>query len=105
MILNYVDGDSTGFSEAEFEDIRRCLGTLLSVAVGSQPMDRDFGIDYDGVVDYPIPVAKNMLALEIMEKVERYEPRVEITQIDFEVIEDSVIVPHIHFAKAEREDE
>lgn len=104
MILNYVDGDNTGFTEEEFADVKKCLETLLSVHTGSQPLDRDFGIDYDGVIDYPIPVAENMLSLEIIEKVERYEPRVEISKIEFEATEDSVLVPHIHFIKAEEED-
>lgn len=96
----YVDGEQKGFTEEEFLNVKLCLETLLSVSSGSQPMDREFGIDYDGIVGYPTPTAKNMLALEITEKVEKYEPRVKITRITFDVDGDQII-PHIHFKKAE----
>lgn len=101
-MISYVDGTNEGFSEEEFADVKRCLETLLSVEAGSQPLDRDFGIDYEGIVGYPIPVAENMLALEITEKVERYEPRVEIEKIEF-TSHNAQIVPHIYFNKAESE--
>ena len=58
-----------GFSEEEFADVKKCLETLLSVREGSQPLDREFGINLDEIVDYPVAVAKNMLSLEIIEKV------------------------------------
>ena len=48
---NYiVDLDGDGFSPDEFADIKKCLETLLSVRAGSQPLDREFGIDVDHVL-------------------------------------------------------
>lgn len=104
MVLYSVDGNIEGFTEDEFRDIKRCLETLLAVAAGTQPLDRDFGIDYDGIVGYPIPVAQNMLALEITEKVERYEPRVVVDKIEF-TSNGAQLIPHVHFTKADEEDE
>ena len=51
---NYiVDLDGDGFSPDEFADIKKCLETLLSVRAGSQPLDREFGIDVDHEKGYP----------------------------------------------------
>ena len=97
----YVDLNSEGFSPDEFADIKLCLETLLSVRAGSQPLDREFGINLDGVAGYPLDVAKNMLALEIIEKVRIYEPRVEVDNVEFEANTNGQLIPHVHFIKAE----
>lgn len=83
-------------------DIRRCLHYLYSTRAGSQPMDRDFGIDYDNIVGMPIEVAKNKLALEIISKTEKYEPRVIVDSVDF--LADSangLLIPIIHIVKGD----
>ena len=89
------------------EDIVRSLNTLYSTRAGSQPMARDFGIDYDGVVGLPLEVAKNKLALEIVEKTELYEPRVVVNEIDFGVdASNGKLIPIIHVVEAgDEEDE
>ena len=87
-------------------DIIRCLNTLYSTRAGSQPMCRDFGIDYDGTVGAPLEVAKNKLALEIIEKTEVYEPRAEVASVDFDVdVNNGRLVPIIHVKKAGETDE
>lgn len=98
---HYVDLNSEGFSPDEFADIKLCLETLLSVRAGGQPLDREFGINLDGVAGYPLDVAKNMLALEIIEKVRIYEPRVEVDNVEFEANTNGQLIPHVHFIKAE----
>ncbi len=95
-----IDLEGEGFSTEEYADIRLCLETLLSIRAGSQPLDRELGIDFDEIVGYPIDVAKNMLSLEIIEKVDRYEPRVEVDSIEYEDNTDGLLCPHIHFIKA-----
>ena len=99
---NYiVDLDGDGFSADEFADIKKCLETLLSVRAGSQPLDREFGIDVDHVLGYPLNIARNMLALEIIEKVRIYETRVEADNVWYEENTDGKLIPHVHFVKAE----
>lgn len=98
---SYINLESTGFSAEEFADIKRCLETLLAIRAGSQPLDRELGIDYEGVVGYPLDVARNMLSLEIIEKVSIYEPRVQVESVDFESNIDGQLKPIIHFVKAE----
>lgn len=97
----YVDLEGSGFSPEEFADIKQCLETLLSIRAGSQPLDRDLGIDFDSAVGYPLDVAKNMLSLEIMEKVRKYEPRVEVESVEYETSSDGQLKPRIHFVRAE----
>ncbi len=98
-----IDLERNGFSQEEYADIQLCLETLLSVRAGSQPLDREFGIDYDGIVGFPVNVAQNMLSLEIMEKVDKYESRVKADHISFQDGKDGVLHPYIHFIKAKGE--
>lgn len=97
----YVDLKGSGFSPEEFADVKKCLETLLSIRAGTQPLDRNLGIDLDSIVGYPLDVARNMLSLEIIEKVETYEPRVEVVSVDFESSTDGQLKPIIHFIKRE----
>lgn len=97
----YVDLEGSGFYPEEFADVKQCLETLLSIRAGSQPLDRNLGIDFDSVVGYPLDVARNMLSLEIIEKVHAYEPRVEIESVEFMGSTDGQLKPHIHFVKKE----
>lgn len=95
--------DGNGFSDDEYMDIKQCLETLLSVHEGSQPLDRNFGICIDGIVGYPVNVAENMLTLEIMEKVEQYEPRVQVESIKYSVDTEGQLRPQIHFIKSKED--
>ena len=97
----YVSDESRGFTQEEFDDIKLCLDTLLSIREGSQPLDRELGIDYDNIVGFPTDVAKNMISLQIIEKIEKYEPRVEVESVDFRTGEDGQLYPIIHIIKAE----
>lgn len=93
--------ESSGFSLEEFRDVKRCLETLCSIQAGSQPLDRELGIDYNGITGYPLNIAENMLALELIDKVNVYEPRVEVDSVKFQSDADGGLTPHIHFVKRE----
>lgn len=95
----FIGLNSEGFTQEEFDDITLCLNTLFSVKAGEQALDRDFGIDYDGIIGMPIPLAENALSLEILEKVEAYEPRVEVEDISYSVSTDGTLIPSIKFVK------
>lgn len=101
----YIELEGSGFSSEEFADIKQCLETLCSIQAGSQPLDRALGIDYDGIVGYPLNVAKNMLSLEIIEKIGIYEPRVEVESVVVETGIDGQLIPRIHIVKSEDEEE
>lgn len=100
-----IELDNEGFSKEEFADVKRCLETLFSIRAGSQPLDRNIGIAYEWVMGYPLNVAENMLALEIVEKVDLYEPRVEVVSVDFEENADGQIKPSVFLIKRQTEEE
>ena len=81
-----------GFAESEARDIRRCLTALYSVRVGEQPLDRAFGLDWS-CLDQPGPIAKNLLALEIIEKTKKYESRAAVDRVEFQTGEDGQLIP------------
>lgn len=70
------------YTVPEIEDIARCLRTLYSTREGSQPLDRELGLDW-GFVDKPLPVAKNEFTLEVLLKTKKYEPRVTVKEATF----------------------
>lgn len=84
----------SGFPEEEAEDISRCLTTLYSVRTGEQPLDREFGID-NTCLDQPLNIAKNLFALEIIEKTKKYEPRVSITKVEYNFDINGRLIPTI----------
>lgn len=91
-----------GFAESEADDIRRCLTALYSVRAGEQPLDREFGIDSD-FLDRPLNIAKNMFALEVVEKTKRYEKRVAVDKVDYNFdSQRGQIIPVINLKRSEK---
>lgn len=86
--------------ESEAEDIRRCLTTLYSVREGEQPLDREFGLKQD-FLDQPVPIAKNMLALEVIEKTQRYEKRVKVEKVEYAAGEEGQLIPIIYLKEGD----
>lgn len=84
----------------EIDDITRNLTTLYGTIAGTVPLDRDFGISEE-FVSYPIPVAENMLVLELTEKTALYEPRVEVSEVTFDYNSDGILTPRIIITKSE----
>ena len=74
----YGEGDNPTRRE-----ILRNVRTLLATPLGACPLYRDFGID-TAILDNPTPVAENLMAVEIMDAVERWEPRVRVTDVTFQ---------------------
>jgi len=74
----YGEGDN-----ALRREILRNVRTILTTPVGTCPLYREFGIDAS-ILDEPTDVAQNLMAVEIMDAVERWEPRVQVTEVTFE---------------------
>ncbi len=91
LIFNGVAGD-------EAEDIRRCLTTLYLIREGEQPLDRELGLSQE-FLDQTEPVARNMLALEIVEKTKRYETRAEVLKVEYQPADGGRVVPVIHLKR------
>lgn len=71
-------------NNVDIQGLSESLKILFSTPVGSVVLDRDFGIDWS-VMDMPLQKAKAFLTIEYIEKVKRYEPRVKVIQVSFEI--------------------
>lgn len=74
-----------GFDYAEAElidELRKNVETLLGTPEGTVPGDRHYGINQE-FVGMPDPVVENLLSLEIIEKIDTYEPRLTVKNITF----------------------
>ena len=78
----------------EPEDILRCLRNLLMTPAGTVPLDRDFGIN-QAMLGMPLDVAQSLLAVEIIDKVDRYEPRVSVTEVELKPNVDGQIIAKV----------
>ena len=76
------------------EEVVQNVRMIISTVKYSVPMDREFGIE-GAILDRPVNVAKAHLTNEIFRAVRRYEPRAEITDIDFDGDESGRLTPKI----------
>ncbi len=88
-VTDYAVSFAYGEGETpERDEIMRNVRTILRTPTGSCPLYREFGIDYPEIVDRPADVAKNYMAVAVMEAVERFEPRARVLDVQFPVGED-----------------
>lgn len=66
----------------EIEEILQNVRTILTTVKYSVPLDRKFGINAE-MLDMPINYAQAKLTAEIIETVEKYEPRVEVSKVSY----------------------
>ncbi|HID22654.1 MAG TPA: hypothetical protein EYP14_09665 [Planctomycetaceae bacterium] len=85
-------------------EIVQNVKTILATPVGSVPLDRDFGTSWM-LVDQPTTRVQAELSAEIVEKVERYEPRVRVTEVSFvslpEEAREGRLIPRVRIALRE----
>ncbi len=84
----------------ETESIQRCLETLYSIREGEQPLNRGMGLNMD-FLDQPVNVAKNMFALEVIEKTRAYEPHAAVEKVEFAVGGEGQLIPVIHVKRGD----
>ena len=77
--LDQIDFGATGATE-----ILQNVRTILTTTKYSVPMDREFGLSVT-MLDDPTPIAQAKLTAEIISAVNRWEPRVKVTKVTFEV--------------------
>jgi hypothetical protein len=63
-------------------EIIRNVQTILTTPLGTCPLYREFGLDISAL-DNPLDVAQNLYAVEVMETVESWEPRVKVQEVKF----------------------
>lgn len=71
------------YPETELLEIIQNVRTIMTTTIYSVPLDRKFGLNPD-MLDLPLPLAQARLSAEIVGAVEKFEPRVEVTQVSFD---------------------
>lgn len=61
-------------------EIIQNVKTILSTFVNTVPLDRDFGVDPE-YIDAPMPTNRALFNAEVVKKVQKYEPRVEVVRV------------------------
>ena len=90
------------YDALEAEDIMRGLNTLYSTRKGSQPLDREFGLDW-GFIDKPLPTAQQEYAFEVIKQTRKYESRVKVTEVTYEFDESNgKMIPVIALEKGDQ---
>ncbi len=87
--------------ESEEEDIRRCLTALYLIREGEQPLDRNLGLSQE-FIDKNDPVARNLLALEIIEKTKQYETRVAVEKVEYKSTKEGMLIPVVCLKGSDR---
>lgn len=78
MQFSFVTGDKS----EEMTDAIKCLENILSIPEGSIPLNRGIGLSWASLSSVPEDI-ENDYATELMEKVEEYEPRARVTDVQF----------------------
>ena len=77
-------GSSVNFApETEAEEILQNVRTIISTRIGTVPLHRGFGVSWEHI-DKPYPVAKQLMMVEVIEAIEKYEPRVKVESVEFD---------------------
>jgi len=78
----------------ELDEMHRNLNLLYSTRAGTCPGDRNFGLEQT-FESCPTNIAKNLFALEVIEKTEIYEDKAEILGIEYAQSADGNLTPQI----------
>ena len=64
------------------EEIIQNVNVIVSTVMGNVPLDRKFGISGE-IIDTSSVKGKSKLMIYLLESVQDFEPRIEVTAIDF----------------------
>lgn len=98
LLVTTLSKDVVIAPQDEFEEIAQNVRMILTTPKGSVPLDRDFGLDFT-VLDQPTSRAQALLSAEIITQVSRYEPRANVSKVDWEHFPDEAgdgrIIPRV----------
>jgi hypothetical protein len=97
-----VDDSPVVIGATGMESVRQCIRTIVRTLMYSVPLDRGFA-NAGEMIDSPAPARTAQLASEIIDAVERYEPRVRVKSVTFKKISaashmEGVVCPVVSFS-------
>ena len=94
-----INADGLIASESEKADIIQCIRTLILTPEGTVPLYREFGLNTE-FIGAPQGVAENLLAVEIMDKVDKYESRVTVREVSCTATATGQLIAKVAIASA-----
>ncbi|BFH12339.1 GPW/gp25 family protein [Paenibacillus melissococcoides] len=85
------------------EEIDQNVRCIVDTVAGTVPLDRAFGLDVPQ--DVPAPFLESQLTMRVIEAVQEYEPRVEVTGVTVEPGEGGKVYPRVAYNLIEEEAE
>lgn len=82
----------------QITNIGKCLENILNIPEGSIPLSRGMGLRWTGLSKIP-PDMENDVATDIVEKLERYEPRISVKEVTFSYQKDGEVTVNIRIEK------
>lgn len=86
ITIDNQEQDINLFPKSLEEEVVQNVKMILVSPKYSVVLDRDFGTSHSQL-DTPVNIAQPKLIMEIIDAIEKYEPRAEITKINFKVDE------------------
>ncbi len=90
--------------ETVAEEVVQNVRTIIATRVGTVPLDRAFGTEFD-MLDRPLPVAMQLARAAFCAAVQRFEPRAVVEEIgwdpDYADAEDGILHPVLTIALAD----
>ena len=81
--------------KTEAEEILQNVHMIISTTQFSVPFNREFGLS-SKFLDKPTPIAKAMIIAEVMDAIEKYEPRATVESVTFKENETpGVLIPRV----------
>lgn len=77
-VLNGVDFSPSSATEEILQNVR----TILTTPRGTVPLLREFGVSRE-ILDEPLPTAQAKYTAEIINAVEKWEPRAKVTHVKY----------------------
>ena len=93
-ILLNADAAINFAPESPEAEIAQNINTIFRTSKYSVPLDREFGLNVT-VLDKPVNVAEALITNEIVEAIEKFEPRVKVTEIAFREAQEGYLKPAI----------
>jgi phage baseplate assembly protein W len=72
-------------------DINQCLNIIFSSQKGTNPVRPEFGIDILKYIDRPGFIMAPELVSEIIDQIATYETRIDLSAVNYKIIEEKVI--------------
>lgn len=78
-----LDGGINFNPATEAEEILQNVRTILATRIGTVPLHRVLGVSWEHI-DKPLPVAKTLMQVAVIDAVAEFEPRAEVKSVEFE---------------------